>query len=158
VKGWALQRAAEDLRRSGATNFAINAGGDIITAGGPRPGERWRVGIRHPWQRERVAMVLEVSDVGVATSGRYERGDHIIDPRTGEPATGLMSVTVVAEDLALADGCATAALVLGEEGPAWLAERALASVAISDDGTTVVTDALRRYRDTVRDHEEVRAR
>jgi FAD:protein FMN transferase len=146
VKGWALQRAAEDLRRAGATNFAINAGGDVITAGGPRPGERWRVGIRHPWQRHKVAMVLEVSDVGVATSGRYERGDHIIDPVTGRAATGLMSVTVVADDLALADGYATAALVLGKDGPVWLAQRSLASVAISDDGTAIVTDALQRYR------------
>ena len=91
-------------------------------------------------------MVLEVSDVGVATSGRYERGDHIIDPRTGQPASGLMSVTVVAEDLALADGYATAALVLGEEGPAWLARRSLAAVAISDDGTATVTEELQRYR------------
>ena len=146
VKGWALQRAAEDLRRAGATNFAINAGGDVITAGSPRPGERWRVGIRHPWQRDKVAMVLEVSDVGVATSGRYERGDHIIDPRTGQPARGLMSVTVVAEDLALADGYATAALVLGEEGPAWLARRSLAALAISDDGTATLTEELQRYR------------
>jgi FAD:protein FMN transferase len=146
VKGWALQRAAEDLRRAGATNFAINAGGDVITAGRPRPGEWWRVGIRHPWQRDKVAMVLQVSDVGVATSGRYERGDHIIDPRTGQPATGLMSVTVVAADLALADGYATAALVLGAQGPAWLAQRALASVAIAEDGTTFVTDELRFYR------------
>ena len=150
VKGWALQRAAEDLRHAGAANFAINAGGDVITAGGPRPGERWRVGVRHPWQRDKVAMVLDVSDVGVATSGRYERGDHIIDPLSGQPATGLMSVTVVAADLALADGYATAALVLGEKGPAWLAERSLASVAISDDGTAIVTDALRRYRDDCR--------
>ncbi len=68
-------------------------------------------------------MVLEVTDVGVATSGRYERGDHIIDPRTGRAATGLMSVTVVADDLALADGYATAALVLGKDGPTWLAQR-----------------------------------
>ena len=57
-----------------------------------------------------------------------------------------MSVTVVAEDLALADGYATAALVLGAEGPAWLAERSLAAAAIFDDGTAMVTDALRRYR------------
>ena len=146
MKGWALQRAADDLRQAGAENFAMNAGGDVITAGRPRPGALWRVGVRHPWQRDRVAMVLDVSDVGVATSGRYERGDHIIDPRTGKPATGLMSVTVVADDLALADGYATAALVLGAEGPAWLAERSLAAAAIFDDGTAVVTDALRRYR------------
>ncbi len=146
VKGWALEHAARDLRHAGATNFAINAGGDVITAGGPRPGARWRVGVRHPWRRDKVAMVLHVSDVGVATSGRYERGDHIIDPLTGEPARGLMSATIVAEDLALADGYATAAVVLGADGPGWLAERSFAAAAILDDGTAVVTDALRPYR------------
>jgi thiamine biosynthesis lipoprotein len=57
-----------------------------------------------------------------------------------------MSVTVVAEDLALADGYATAALVLGDEGPAWLARRSLASLSISEDGTATLTDALQRYR------------
>jgi FAD:protein FMN transferase len=146
VKGWALQRGAEDLRANGASHFAINAGGDIVTAGEPEPGSGWRVGVRHPWQPDAVAMVLEVSDVGVATSGRYERGDHIIDPRTGRPATGVMSVTVVADDLALADGYATAALVLGEDGPAWLADRSLPAAVIFDDGTVVVTEALDRYR------------
>ena len=146
VKGWALQRAAEMLRRTGVVNFAINAGGDVITAGRPHPDTLWHVGIQHPWQRDKVAMVLAVSDVGVATSGRYERGDHIIDPRTGAPARGLMSVSVVADDLALADGYATAALVLGDEGPAWLVEHGLAAVVIADDTTVTVTTALAPYR------------
>jgi thiamine biosynthesis lipoprotein len=57
-----------------------------------------------------------------------------------------MSVTVVADDLALADGYATAALVLGEEGPPWLAEHGLAAVTIADDGTVTSTAALDRYR------------
>ena len=57
----------------------------------------------------------------VATSGDYERGDHVIDPRTGQPARGLTSVTVIASELAIADGYATAALALGHEGMAWLA-------------------------------------
>jgi thiamine biosynthesis lipoprotein len=94
-------------------------------------------------------MVLDVSDVGVATSGRYERGDHIIDPRTGRPAVGLMSVTVVAEDLALADGYATAALVLGDRGAAWLAGRGLAAITIADDTTVTTTAALGAYRQRI---------
>jgi thiamine biosynthesis lipoprotein len=146
VKGWALQRAAEILRDSGAANFFINAGGDVITAGRPGPGEEWRVGIQHPWERDKVAIVLAVRDVGVATSGRYERGDHIIDPRTGAPVTGLMSATVVADDLALADGYATAALVLGDEGPAWLAERGLAAMTISEDRTVTLTAGMEQHR------------
>jgi len=146
VKGWALQRAAEDLRAAGAERFAINAGGDVVTAGRPEDDSGWLIGVQHPWERQAVAMVLEVSDVGVATSGRYQRGDHIIDPLTGTPATGIMSATVVADDLALADGYATAALVLGEDGPTWLAERGLAAAVIRDDGSVVVTEALDRYR------------
>jgi thiamine biosynthesis lipoprotein len=146
VKGWALQRATDRLRDAGVGDFAINAGGDVTTAGHPEPGRAWQIGVQHPWERGSVAMVLDVTDLGVATSGRYERGDHIVDPRTGAPATGLMSVTVVAEDLALADGYATAALVLGDDGPGWLAEQGLAAVTIADDGTVTSTTALDRYR------------
>ena len=134
------------MRSTGIANFAINAGGDVITAGRPDPDTLWHIGIQHPWQRDKVAMVLAVTDVGVATSGRYERGDHIIDPRTGRPARDLMSVSVVADDLALADGYATAALVLGTEGPAWLAEHGLAAVTIADDATVTVTAAVESYR------------
>lgn len=146
VKGWALQRAIGLLRDAGVTNASINAGGDVAVAGRPTAGEPWRVGVQHPWQRDKVAIVLGVSDVGVATSGRYERGDHIIDPETGRPATGLMSVTVVAEDLSLADGYATAALAMGREGPAWLAEMGLAAATIDDRGELITTRGLDKYR------------
>jgi thiamine biosynthesis lipoprotein len=121
VKGWAVDRAGELLAAHGAANFAINAGGDILVRGGPEPGASWRVGIQHPWERDKTAEVVAVRDCAVATSGDYERGDHVIDPRTGLPATGLASVTVLASDLASADGYATAALALGPEGMEWLA-------------------------------------
>ena len=100
VKGWALQRAAELLRGIGIADFCINAGGDVITAGHPEPAQPWRIGIQHPWQRDKLAAVVAVTDLGVATSGRCERGDHVVDPRTGRPAIGLQSVTVIADDLA----------------------------------------------------------
>ena len=146
VKGWALQSAAESLRAHGVHNFVINAGGDVVTSGFTATGALWRVGVQHPSQPDRVALVLAVSGMGVATSGRYERGDHIIDPRTGAPATGLSSVTVVDDDLALADGYATAALVLGADGAAWLAERGLAAAVITNDELVVTTPALDAYR------------
>lgn len=147
VKGWALQRAAELLRRGGITDFAINAGGDVITAGHPEPGQPWRVGIQHPFQSDRLAAVVAVTGLGVATSGRYERGDHVIDPRTGQPSTDLLSVTVVADDLALADGYATAALALGHDGMSWLGSlpgvAAMAvNGAISDECTVTLTDSF----------------
>ncbi|MFC8195058.1 FAD:protein FMN transferase [Streptomyces sp. NPDC060006] len=119
VKGWAVQRAAELLRAEGVTTFCLNAGGDVVAAGRP-----WRVGVRHPERADRLCTVLEITDGAVATSGRYERGDHILDGRTGRPATGLLSLTVVASSLTEADATATAAFAMGADGIDWAAARA----------------------------------
>jgi len=116
VKGWALERAAALLEAAGARRFLIDAGGDVVLRGGP-----WRVGIRHPHRRDRLAAVLTLRDCAVATSGAYERGPHIVEPRTGGPATGALSVTIVGPDLGTADAYATAAFALGERGPSWTA-------------------------------------
>jgi len=118
VKGWSVQRAAELLTAAGAARFCLNAGGDVVTAGGP-----WRVGVRHPEQADQLCTVLEITDGAVATSARYERGDHILDGRTGRPATGLLSMTVVAPSLTEADATATAAFAMGAEGIEWAAAR-----------------------------------
>ena len=147
VKGWALDRAAEMLQRAGVRNFTINAGGDVVTRGRPAPDDVWRVGIQHPWDREHVAAVVGGTDLAVATSGRYERGEHVIDPRTGRPPRGLMAVTVIGEELALADGYATAAVVMGATGMEWLASlEGVEALGITDDRTVVTTDGFARYR------------
>ena len=75
VKGWAVDRAAALVD---AQELCIDAGGDVLVRGGP-----WRIGIRHPRRRDRLAAALRVSDAAVATSGLYERGPHIVDPRSG---------------------------------------------------------------------------
>ena len=121
VKGWAVAGAADRLAAAGARNFCVNAGGDVIVRGRPEPGRRWRVGIRHPIELDRIAAVVAVEDLAVATSGEYERGGHIVDPHTGRPPSGLLSVTIVGPDLATADAYATAAFAMGEDGPAWTA-------------------------------------
>ena len=118
VKGWAVDRAAELLERGGTRSFYVNAGGDVRLRGGERP---WRVGIRHPRRPDRLACVLDLADGAVATSGTYERGPHVVDPRTGLPPSGVLSVTVVGPELAVADAYATAAFAMGEGGPAWTA-------------------------------------
>jgi len=119
VKGWSVQRAAELLTAAGATRFVLNAGGDVVAAGGP-----WRVGVRHPEHADKLCTVLSITDGAVATSARYERGDHILDGRTGRPATGLLSLTVVAPTLTEADSVATAAFAMGPEGVDWAASLA----------------------------------
>ncbi len=121
VKGWSVQRGVRILLDAGARNLCVNAGGDVLAVGEPEPGRPWRVGIRHPEIDDKVAAVLAVRDLAVATSGAYERGGHIVDPRTGRAADGLLSMTVTGPCLGLADAYSTAAFVMGREGVAWVA-------------------------------------
>jgi thiamine biosynthesis lipoprotein len=115
VKGWAVERAAALLEEAGCRDFCIDAGGDIAVRG------RWRVGIRHPYRRRRLAAAIELADAAIATSGTYERGPHILDPHTGAPALHTLSVSVTGPDLGTADAYATAAFAMGAGGPAWTA-------------------------------------
>ena len=116
VKGWAAERALDELKNAGVPAALINAGGDITAYGRPAPGQPWRIGIRHPLAADRLLLMVELDGPGaIATSGTYERGEHLIDPHTGEPADGLLSATVVGLDLAFADALATALFVSGGE-------------------------------------------
>jgi thiamine biosynthesis lipoprotein len=148
VKGWALGRAADLLDAAGSRCFSINAGGDVFARGVPAGSRGWRVGVQHPWERDRVAAVVEIGDRAVATSGRYERGDHVLVPATGRPATGLASVTVVGPDPGVADAYATAAVVLGPaEGMRWLATRVgYEGFGITDSRASLLTPGFDRYR------------
>ncbi|MFI7073388.1 FAD:protein FMN transferase [Micromonospora sp. WMMD754] len=120
VKGWAAQVASDRLLAAGAPNHCVNAGGDVRVRGHTATGEPWRIGVRHPWDPAATCLVLTGTDLAVATSGVYERGHHVVDPRRGTPAVGLRSVTVVGPDLGLADAYATAAVAMGDPGIAWL--------------------------------------
>jgi len=154
VKGWAIEEAAWLLDSAGARNYWINAGGDIVARGEAAPGQPWRVGVRHPDWADRMAAVLAVTDRAVATSGNYERGDHIRDPRAGgsggasagAAATGLRSVTVVGPALAFTDAYATALFVMGLDGLRWLASHPdYEALAITTDDRVVWTQGIGRY-------------
>jgi thiamine biosynthesis lipoprotein len=119
VKGWAVERAHETLVRAGVCRGCINAAGDVRAWGGRADGEPWRVGIRDPLDAGHISEVVRVHDGAVATSGAYERGDHIINPRTGRPARGAVSVTVTGPDLATADAYATALFAMGSRRAGW---------------------------------------
>lgn len=113
AKGWVLEETIGVLRRQGVASAIVNGGGDLCTFGAPPYGWPWRVGVRHPWRKDALACVLAVSGA-VATSGRYERGDHLIDPRRGARTVAAASATVVGPSLAIADGLATALAVGGD--------------------------------------------
>lgn len=119
VKGWAVDRAADLLDAAGARNYCINAGGDIRVRGAALPDTAWRIGILHPTEQDKVAAVVESTDLGIATSGTYARGEHIVDPYHERPPQSILSVTIVGPDLGTADAYATAAFAMGDDGPAW---------------------------------------
>jgi thiamine biosynthesis lipoprotein len=147
VKGWAVEGAARRLAAAGAESFCINAGGDVVARGRPAPGRSWRVGIRHPLELDMIAAVVAVEDLAVATSGEYERGVHILDPHTGRPPSGLLSVTIVGPDLATADAYATAAFAMGEGGPAWTAALAgYDAMCVTADREVLSTPGFARHR------------
>jgi len=145
VKGWSVDRAACMLESAGARNYCVNAGGDIRVRGRATSEEGWRVGIRHPLQHDKVAAVVTATDLAIATSGAYERGDHIVDPHSGQPPSGILSVTIVGPDLATADAYATAAYAMGQDGPPWTAHlvgTGYEAMTILGDQTVLSTPAF----------------
>jgi FAD:protein FMN transferase len=143
VKGWAGERAAEILEQAGARNFCINAGGDVIVRGSPQPGRAWQIGIRHPIDASGLAAVLEAHQLAVATSGTYERGDHIIDARSGVASGSLLSLTVAGPSLTLADAYATAGMAMGMAGIEWVAAKpGCEPFAVTRDGRVRYSDGF----------------
>ena len=116
AKGLAVDAAARELQP--LSDFAIDAGGDLYLGGHNPTGAPWTIGIRHPRMDGALIDAFQVSDRAVCTSGDYERlapngAGHVLDPRSGIPAAGSASVTVVAPTALAADALATAAFVLG---------------------------------------------
>ena len=148
AKGFAIDRGIEVLAENGIRHAAVNAGGDIRLLG-DRQGKPWRIAIQDPRHTSRFVAKLFLKDVAVVTSGDYERFfekdgvryHHLFDPRTGYPSQVSRSVTVLADNAALADALATAAFVLGpEKGLALLAKfPSTAGMIIGADGKTSTT-------------------
>jgi len=115
VKGWAAQNALAAFRAAGICGVLVNAAGDIAGTGGPGDGRPFRIGITDPCSPLRLAEIVELTGA-IATSGTYERGDHLIDPHSGRPAAHAASASVTGPDLGLADALATAVAVAGEPG------------------------------------------
>lgn len=145
AKGYAVDRATKILRDAGLEDFIVQAGGDMFVAG--RHGDRrWRVGIRDPrGPRDKFFAAAEVEDMTFSTSGDYERFTvkngrryhHILDPRTGYPATGARSVTIMAKDAITAE-------VLSKMLFIWGPKRGLAFIAKMKGIEAVIVDRQNR--------------
>jgi thiamine biosynthesis lipoprotein len=136
VKGWAVERAAEHLRRLDDTDFCLSAGGDLVCRTLDPDAAPWRIGIEDPHDLTRLLAMVPVRTGAVATSGSAHRGEHVVDARTGRPPTGVASVTVVGDDLTWVDIDATAAYAMGPDAARWLdAERHRTGLVVWRDGT-----------------------
>jgi len=122
-KGYAADKAKTLLISKGVPSGIINASGDMNTWGKQPNNEDWKVAITNPMNKNKVFALLPITNGAVVTSGNYEkyvnfngkRYTHIIDPRTGYPSTGIISVTVFAPKAELADALATSVFVMGKE-------------------------------------------
>ncbi|MFH0838895.1 MAG: FAD:protein FMN transferase [Candidatus Omnitrophota bacterium] len=122
AKGYIVDKAAEVLKRHGVQNGLVDAGGDLYCFGGNTKNLRWRIGLQHPRNKDKIIARLELKDKAIATSGDYERFimlegrrfSHILNPKTGYPVEDIpMSVTIIAGDCMSADALATTVFVLG---------------------------------------------
>jgi FAD:protein FMN transferase len=120
AKGWLVQHEAEFLKANGVEHALLNAGGDTRVIG-DRRGKPWIVGIRHPRAKDQVITRLPLVDEAISTAGDYERFfeedgkryHHVINPKTGEPTEGILTVTAIGPSGTITDGLDTAIFVLG---------------------------------------------
>jgi thiamine biosynthesis lipoprotein len=120
-KGYAANQAKKIMTRLGIHNGVVNAGGDLISWGTQENGKSWSIAITDPKDKMKILGWLNSSNIAVVTSGNYEkyveingrRYSHIINPKTGYPAFGTRSITILCPDAELADALATATFILG---------------------------------------------
>ena len=141
AKGYVVEHAAAMLRQRGVEHALLNAGGDTRVIG-DRRGQPWIVGIRHPRVADEVVTKLPLVDEAISTSGDYERYfeengrryHHIINPATGRPTEGILTVTVIGPDGTMTDGLDTAIFVMG-------VEKGLKLIESYPDYETIIVDA-----------------
>jgi FAD:protein FMN transferase len=147
VKGWSIEQASAMLTAGAGPDHLIDAGGDVRLHGSAGPATAWRIGVVHPTRLDAFCAALRLQQGAIATSGTYERGFHVIDPRRGRPATDLAAVTVIGPELTVTDAYATAALAMGRAAPAWLDGLGTHEALVVDiDGRGWETPGFHRFR------------
>jgi thiamine biosynthesis lipoprotein len=142
VKGWAAQRALAALSSSEIAGAMVNAAGDIATAGAPAVATPFRIGVVDPFSPGHLGCVVELTGA-IATSGSYERGGHLIDPRSGRPIRRVASASVTGPDLGLADALATALAVAGDTALTMVDHlEGYEALVVSRDGTSRWTEGF----------------
>ena len=142
VKGWAAAKALDALLGAGVAAAMVNAGGDAALHGRRSDTRAWRIGVQDPADPSAIAAVVEPVSA-IATSGVNERGWHVLDPFSGEPAAAVAAATVTGPDLDLADAFATALVAGGDQALAAIRSRpGYEALLIDHDGRRRATNGF----------------
>lgn len=151
AKGYAVDRCIGLLRKFGIQQAMITAGGDSRMIG-DRWGRPWSIGVRDPRDEDKLAAVIPLQDVAVSTSGDYQRYfeedgiryHHIINPRSGDSARALQSVTVIGPDATTTDALSTSVFVMGLESGLELINRMpdIDAILVDQNGQLHYSDNL----------------
>ncbi|MFC4210417.1 FAD:protein FMN transferase [Pedobacter lithocola] len=146
-EGYATDRCRKMMLTKGIKSGIVNASGDMSTWGKQPNGKKWLVGITNPINEDKILATISLENAAIVTSGNYrkfvefngKRYAHIINPKTGYPASGLISVTVVGPSAEIANGLSTSTMVLGkDEGMKFLEKYPNYSYVLVTDGNEVI--------------------
>ena len=142
VKGWAIYQGAQILKKKGYNNFFVDVAGDAEIIG-----KKWKWGIRNPFNKSEIVKVLSLSNCGIATSGTYERGQHVWNPITkSSEITDIISISVIGQNVYEADRFATAAFAMGRDGISFIeSKKNLEGYMIDKDGVATYTTGFEKY-------------
>lgn len=148
VKGWAILNASKIILNEGFSNFYVEAGGDIQVNGSAEDNNGWKVGIRNPFNvKEIVKMVYLKNNEGIATSGSYERGSHVYNPKDkSDLLSEIVSITVIGPNIYEADRFATAAYAMQEKGIYFIEKlNGFEAYMIDKNGKATMTTGFENY-------------
>jgi FAD:protein FMN transferase len=147
VKGWAIYNASKIIRDGGYEDFIVDAGGDMEISGRNKNRKVWQIGIKNPFNMNEVVKVLHLTNCGLATSGTYEKGQHIYDPVNRRSViTDVLSISVVGPNIYDADRFATAAFAMGKKGITFIEDlKGYEGYMIGSNGLAAMTANFERY-------------
>lgn len=142
VKAWAMHHVARMIESGGYATYLINIAGDMIASGQTRT---WNIAIQDPLRKDSIRGVVGLQNQSIATSGSYERGDHIINPITRSSDTDLISVSVYGNDIITADVCATTCIAMGSAMAQDFLSRypTYAALLIKKNGSSIFVNGFR---------------
>lgn len=147
VKGYAIFQGSLILKNKGFQNFYVEIAGDIQVLGKNEKGESWKIGIQNPFNPDEIVKVVRLSNKGIATSGNYQRGKHIYNPKENAiRADDIASISVIGPNIYEADRFATAAFAMGEKGIEFIEKlKGFEGYMIKKDKQAVLTRGFADY-------------